>query len=89
MDDPTLQSEPAVEPVVAVQHQRQMLLEFGVRKSGEETEVPEIHAENRDVSSGDGSARSEQRPVPSQYDQEIDRIRIEVHDLGPFGQPNP
>ena len=53
MDDTSLQRVPTIEHVVAVQDQRQVFLELRLRKGREETEVPEIHTENRDVSSGD------------------------------------
>ena len=85
MYDASLQSVAAIEPVFAVQHQRQVFLEFSLREGREETQVPEIYAENRDVSAGDRTARPEQCPVSAQCDQEIDRLGIEVHALGPFG----
>ena len=49
--------------------------------------MPEIDTENWDVPPGDGSTRPKQRAVPAQRDQEIDRVRVEVHAAGALGRP--
>ena len=67
--------------------QAQMLLEFRMRKGCEETEVPEIHAENRNIPPSDGSTCPEQRAVSTQRNQEIDRLRFEVQGLGTLRRP--
>ena len=68
---------PLVELGGAVQHRLERLVQLVDPDLGEETKAPEVHAQNRDISSrlADAVGHREQRAVATEHDDEVDERR--------------
>jgi hypothetical protein len=82
-EDPGLQREAVLHLAPPVQHGGETLLELRFRGVREKAQPPQIDPEQWDLQAPDEPCGPEQRAVPSQGDEEVRGLALEIQDPGP------